>query len=128
MIEKRMCLLDESKECNKCGECDRCDLDPNKICNNCCECIAIGEDKEFRSIVVKPEDIFENKQFVFAKAPVDSDACDDIYDKIEPLEIDPQLKAYWERALAENGEAPDDDGLSEMKVSIVRGIRKRRRK
>ena len=50
MEKKRMCLLDETKVCDDCGECDRCDLDPNKICDNCCKCIAMeDEGNEFRS-------------------------------------------------------------------------------
>lgn len=27
-MEKRRCVLDESKWCDECGECERCDLDP----------------------------------------------------------------------------------------------------
>ena len=34
-----MCVLDENKICNDCGECDRCDLDPSKIFDNCGKCI-----------------------------------------------------------------------------------------
>lgn len=33
------CILDESKICDDCGECDKCDLDPNKICDNCGKCL-----------------------------------------------------------------------------------------
>ena len=39
MSDKRMCVLDETKVCDNCGECDRCDLDPNKICDNCMKCL-----------------------------------------------------------------------------------------
>ncbi len=35
----KMCVLDETKKCNNCGECSRCDLDPSKICDNCGKCI-----------------------------------------------------------------------------------------
>ncbi len=38
-MARRMCVLDESKVCTDCGECDRCDLDPNKICDNCMKCV-----------------------------------------------------------------------------------------
>lgn len=38
------CILDESKICDDCGECDKCDLDPNKICDNCGKCL-----KEFNT-------------------------------------------------------------------------------
>lgn len=35
-----MCVLEDNKKCNNCGECDRCDLDPSKICDNCGACIS----------------------------------------------------------------------------------------
>ena len=37
--ENGMCVLDETKYCNDCGECDRCDIDPTKICDNCGKCL-----------------------------------------------------------------------------------------
>lgn len=42
-VEKR-CVLDETKLCDECGECERCDLDPSKICDNCMKCINSGAD------------------------------------------------------------------------------------
>lgn len=36
----RRCVLDENKNCDDCGECDRCDLDPDKICDNCMKCVS----------------------------------------------------------------------------------------
>ncbi len=41
---KRICLLDERKVCDECGECTRCDLDPNKLCDNCMKCIRTDAD------------------------------------------------------------------------------------
>ena len=38
--EYGMCILEDNKKCNECGECDRCDLDPTKICDNCGACIS----------------------------------------------------------------------------------------
>ena len=40
-MEKR-CVLDESKLCDECGECNRCDLNPDKICDNCMACLRTG--------------------------------------------------------------------------------------
>ncbi len=40
----KMCVLDETKICDECGECQRCDLDPNKICDNCMKCVNSGAD------------------------------------------------------------------------------------
>lgn len=55
-MEKIMCVLDETKECDNCLECETCDLDPGKICDNCGKCLDI---KDFVSIkidkVVKEE-------------------------------------------------------------------------
>lgn len=42
-----MCVLDETKECDNCMECEMCDLDPTKICDNCGKCL---EFKDFASI------------------------------------------------------------------------------
>ena len=44
MTEEKRCVLDETKICDDCGECNRCDLDPNKICDNCMECLKTGAD------------------------------------------------------------------------------------
>lgn len=40
----KMCVLDETRPCTDCGECNICDLDPNKICDNCMKCIQSGAD------------------------------------------------------------------------------------
>lgn len=44
MSERRMCVLDEQKICDDCGECNLCDLDPTKICDNCMKCVNTGAD------------------------------------------------------------------------------------
>ena len=48
-MEKQMCVLDESKECDNCMECEICDLDENKICDNCGKCL---EYKDFATIQI----------------------------------------------------------------------------
>ena len=43
----KYCVLEQSKICTHCGECDnRCELDPSKICDNCFRCLepAAGQD------------------------------------------------------------------------------------
>ncbi|MBQ9790678.1 MAG: hypothetical protein IJW24_03685 [Clostridia bacterium] len=35
----KMCVLEDNKICNNCGECDMCDLDPKKRCDNCGKCL-----------------------------------------------------------------------------------------
>ena len=42
-MEKKMCVLDENKECDGCLECEVCDLDPNKICDNCGKCLEVRD-------------------------------------------------------------------------------------
>lgn len=43
-MERRICLLDDEKICDECGECTRCDLDPAKLCDNCMKCLQSGAD------------------------------------------------------------------------------------
>ena len=40
----KVCVLDENKLCDDCGECSVCDLDPNKICDNYMQCLKTGAD------------------------------------------------------------------------------------
>lgn len=47
---EKYCVLDESKLCDDCGECNVCDLDPNKICDNCMRCLDTGAD--YRAIEI----------------------------------------------------------------------------
>ncbi len=39
-----ICVLDEEKVCDGCGECEMCDLDPTKVCDNCGKCLNIRDD------------------------------------------------------------------------------------
>lgn len=48
-MKKTMCVLDETKECDNCMECEICDLDPDKICDNCGKCLDI---KDFATIKI----------------------------------------------------------------------------
>ena len=41
---EKVCVLNENKLCDDCGECNVCDLDPNKICDNCMKCLKTGAD------------------------------------------------------------------------------------
>lgn len=49
------CVL-EARQCNKCGNCDRCDLDTDKKCDNCCLCLE-EQSAELRTIVIQKDDI-----------------------------------------------------------------------
>jgi hypothetical protein len=57
-VKLKECLLDETKECNDCGECEICDLDPNKNCDNCFQCLG---DADYKAVevteIVLPEQI-----------------------------------------------------------------------
>ena len=56
------CILDESKLCNDCGECDRCDLDGEKICDNCGKCIEVQDVASIKidKIFMNPNEYKEN--------------------------------------------------------------------
>lgn len=110
----KKCILYDGKVCNDCGECNRCDIDPNKICDNCGKCLQRGSD-EFNSIIYRypAEDESENERECecdhhengeelnsadfdeFLDEPIELDVPD-------PIQIDPELAAEWERRLAES--------------------------
>ncbi|MBQ2615086.1 MAG: hypothetical protein IJB80_07180 [Clostridia bacterium] len=46
----KMCVLEDDKICNDCGECSYCDLNPFKLCTNCGKCIDSGE--EYRELKI----------------------------------------------------------------------------
>ncbi len=50
MRQNIKCVLNPTKLCDNCGECDRCDYDKNKICDNCGKCL--GLDAESRAILI----------------------------------------------------------------------------
>ena len=50
MRERRMCVLEEGKVCDDCGQCNLCDLDPTKICDNCMKCV--NGDAAYRAIAI----------------------------------------------------------------------------
>jgi len=56
----RKCVLDETKECIECGECNRCDLDPNKICDNCMKCL--GMDADYMAVEIDDIIMDENDE------------------------------------------------------------------
>lgn len=130
---ERLCLLDETKVCDDCGECNRCDLDPNKICDNCCKCLALEDgDDEFRTVTIDGKTgraklngasrASQKAGGASKPAPLSFESGD------EPTELTPELVAYWEQKLMEYGEAPADDGFGEIAVSErvpVKGVRKR---
>ena len=132
--KQKYCLLDENKLCDDCGECDRCDLDPNKICDNCCKCLAIEDaDSEFRTVTLDGKNLRPSKAGAAqassgrpGEKPADRGFAD-INTEDEPIELTPELVAYWEGKLAEYGEAPADDGFGEIEVNEripVKGVRK----
>ena len=55
----RMCVLEDGKICDDCGQCNLCDLDPTKICDNCMKCIHTGAEYnaiEIDEIITDDED------------------------------------------------------------------------
>ena len=48
---EKICVLDETKICDDCGECSVCDLDAKKMCDNCGKCV--GLDADSRAIEIE---------------------------------------------------------------------------
>ncbi|MDL2258357.1 hypothetical protein LJC42_04260 [Eubacteriales bacterium OttesenSCG-928-K08] len=62
----RQCVLDDTKTCTQCMECDRCDLNPDKICDNCCACLEDDAQErkiQIADIVLKDEDEYLKEFF-----------------------------------------------------------------
>lgn len=49
-MNRGFCILDETKLCDNCGECEMCDLDKTKYCDNCGKCI--NPDTEYAKIKI----------------------------------------------------------------------------
>jgi hypothetical protein len=43
----KICILDDTKICNNCADCEVCDLEPGKVCDNCAKCL---DEKDYSSI------------------------------------------------------------------------------
>ena len=72
----KYCVLDETKLCDDCGECNICDLDPNKVCDNCMKCINSGADYkavEIDEIIEEGTDSWEYQQLRKDLAEIDED-------------------------------------------------------
>lgn len=57
-MSKKICVLDEMKICDDCGDCGRCDLDPAKTCDNCMKCVKT--DAEYNAVEI--DEIIEADQ------------------------------------------------------------------
>ena len=57
-METKMCVLDETKECDGCMECEVCDLDPSKICDNCGKCLNLPDVVSIKidDVILDPND------------------------------------------------------------------------
>lgn len=122
MDKNKICVLDDDKFCDDCGECMRCDLDPNKICDNCCKCIAMeDEGSEFRSRMITKEGLEglpkRDVAPLYKKAAPKRRPTEQWVPGDEPTELTPELLEYWEKVLIEHGEAPADDGFGEIEVA-----------
>ena len=53
----KICIFNEEKLCDECGDCTRCDLDSSKICNNCGKCLQM-EGYDLKAI--KIDDIIDD--------------------------------------------------------------------
>lgn len=55
-MARKICVLDDNKICDECGECSICDLNPNKICDNCMECLKTDADY----VAIEIDEIFDD--------------------------------------------------------------------
>lgn len=112
----KKCVIDDTKVCTECGDCDRCDLDPNKICDNCCKCL--DSDEPFLNVPVADivtEQANDYLKEYYSETEDDSDIDSDI-----PYELpDAQLAAEWEQKLR----ALDEQ--EKQHIRQLRGVRKR---
>ena len=79
-----MCVLDETKYCNDCGDCDRCDIDPTKICDNCGKCL----------------DEYNTNSKGFIEVPID---------KIDMGGISPTLEDFYKELGLDQDDDEDDN-------------------
>ena len=56
--QQKICVLDDAKICDDCGDCGRCDLNPDKICDNCMKCVK--SDAEYNAVEI--DEIIEAEQ------------------------------------------------------------------
>ncbi|MBQ9833299.1 MAG: hypothetical protein IJO48_06170 [Clostridia bacterium] len=116
----KYCILNDSKYCDDCGECNVCDLDPKKICDNCCKCIDNG-DKEYNEINVTE---YLNRTNKDSDATLSDDmSLEGLYrDPSDYLEdVDPAIMAEWEAQLH------DLNNTSKLKLKTISASSKRRR-
>ena len=52
MSEIKMCVLNDRKLCDDCGDCERCDLDPSKKCDNCMRCLGLDGSTDYRAVTI----------------------------------------------------------------------------
>jgi len=46
-----ICIINENKICDECGECNFCDINPDKICDNCGKCL-VQEGYDYNAIQI----------------------------------------------------------------------------
>lgn len=103
------CVLDESKICDNCGECNICDLDPNKICDNCMKCLETNAD--YKAIEI--DEIIDDGTGAeeFGKAFDESDLSQE---------------SEFLKQFAQTEEAPSDDAQDLKEANINEWKRNRR--
>lgn len=99
------CVIDETKICDSCGECDRCDIDPQKLCDNCCKCITADDYLEYKLTDLQAacaEDEEENTAIFDEEYDEDADEEELGSEEIEDIIIDGALLREWEEKLSES--------------------------
>lgn len=111
----KRCVLDDTKLCIDCGECNRCDLDPNKICDNCCKCLEI--ELPFASVPVA-DVVTEQTSSYLSEYYSNADDGDEDFEI--PYDVpNAKLAAEWEERLRAYEEQ------EKQHIPKIRGVRKR---
>lgn len=110
----KRCVLDDTKLCTDCGDCDRCDLDPNKLCDNCCKCLET--EQPFASVPVA--DIVTEQAGSYLREYYSN--ADDEEEPEIPYDVpDAKLAEEWEERLRTYEER------EKQHIPKIRGVRKR---
>lgn len=90
-----MCIFQNTKSCNNCGECDVCELNKNKTCDNCGKCLQLeGYDVK----AIKIDEVFEKQEDSQANVSIN---IEDFSDFDNDFEDDDSLEEYVDNNIEE---------------------------
>lgn len=112
-----MCIFQNTKSCNNCGECDVCELNKNKTCDNCGKCLQLeGYDVK----AIKIDEVFEKQEDSQANVSInieDFSDFDNDFEDDDSLEecVDDYIEEEYIDALDEVNNWQYIDDIDELK-------------